>query len=225
MVDSAAAPPPLPFLTPPVLSRAPAAPPPLPSTEVEALPLQAPPAPRLTLEPPRGMGQPIGLAGMPVDGPPLPDPRVMAVMAAAPALTQEAMASILAGTAAAPRPAPVLLDVTPMTLGIQTVGGNMETIIRRNAQVPVEQSRLFATTSDEQTSVVIRICQGESRKVAENVVLGEMTLPDLPPMPRGQVAVRVTFEINSDGILSATAVDTKTNKAQRVKITLFGGGG
>jgi molecular chaperone DnaK len=56
-------------------------------------------------------------------------------------------------------------------------------------------------------------------------VLGEMTLPDLPPMPRGNVAVRVTFEINSDGILSATAVDTKTNQAQRVKITLFGGGG
>ena len=144
-------------------------------------------------------------------------------MAAAPPLTQNAMASS-AGTAAAPRPAPVLVDVTPMTLGIQTVGGNVESIIRRNSQVPVEQSRLFATTSDDQTAVVIRVCQGESPKVAENLVLGEMSLLDLPPMPRGQVVVRVTFEINTDGILSATAVDNRTKKAQRVHVTLFGGG-
>ncbi|MBI5502253.1 MAG: Hsp70 family protein [Deltaproteobacteria bacterium] len=218
-----AGPPPLPFA---------AAPPPAGSEldlgAVAPLPAGAEthgvPGLRATLEPPDGLGQPAGHAGRRAGGPPLPDPAIAAAMAAAPALTQEAMASILAGTAAAPRPAPVLLDVTPMSLGIQTVGGNVEAIIRRNSQVPVEQSRMFATTSDEQTAVVIRVCQGESTKVADNVVLGEMTLLDLPPMPRGQVVVKVTFEINTDGILSATALDNRTKKAQRVRITLFGGG-
>jgi molecular chaperone DnaK len=133
------------------------------------------------------------------------------------------MASILSGGAAAPRPAPVLLDVTPLTLGIQTVGGNVEPIIKRNSQVPIEQSRLFATTADDQTTVVIRVCQGESRKIEDNVVLGEMRLEELPPAPRGHVTIRVAFEINTDGIFSATAVDTKTSRAQRIRITLFGG--
>lgn len=140
-----------------------------------------------------------------------------------PALHAEAVQSILAGRAAAPRPAPVLIDVTPMTLGIQTVGGNVEPIIRRNSKVPVEKTRLFATTADDQTAVLIRVCQGEGKKIAENVVLGEMTLEDLPPGPRGSVSVKVTFEIDTDGIFSATAVNTQTGRAQRIRLTLFGG--
>jgi molecular chaperone DnaK len=138
-------------------------------------------------------------------------------------LIHEAMASLRAGQAAAPRAAPVLVDVTPMTLGIQTVGGFVEAIIPRNSPVPVERSRLFATTADNQSTVVIRVCQGESRKVAENVILAELQLEDLPPAPRGSVVVKVTFEIDPDGIFSVSALDTKTNRAQRVRITLFGG--
>jgi molecular chaperone DnaK len=213
-----AAPPPAPAMMPPPL---PPLPPPLP-TEVGVVRQGGEADLRMTLEPPRGLGvlqahraSPAGGARLPV-APVVPAPAV-------PALAQEAMASILSGGAAAPRPAPVLLDVTPLTLGIQTVGGNVEPIIKRNSQVPIEQSRLFATTADDQTTVVIRVCQGESRKIDENVVLGEMRLEELPPAPRGHVTVRVAFEINTDGIFSATAVDTKTSRAQRIRITLFGG--
>jgi len=177
---------------------------------------------RMTLEPPSGFGLPAAHPGSPAGGARLPIPPALDV-SALPALHAEAVQSILSGRAAAPRPAPVLIDVTPMTLGIQTVGGNVEPIIRRNSKVPIEKSRLFATTADGQTTVVIRVCQGEGKKIAENVVLGEMTLEDLPPGPRGSVVVKVTFEIDTDGIFSATAVDTKTGRAQRIRLTLFGG--
>lgn len=177
---------------------------------------------RMTLEPPTGFGLPAAHPGSPAGGARLPLPPTLDV-SAMPALHAEAVQSILAGRAAAPRPAPVLIDVTPMTLGIQTVGGNVEPIIRRNSKVPVEKTRLFATTADDQTAVLIRVCQGEGKKIAENVVLGEMTLEDLPPGPRGSVSVKVTFEIDTDGIFSATAVDTKTGRAQRIRLTLFGG--
>jgi molecular chaperone DnaK len=176
----------------------------------------------MTLEPPTGLGLPAAHPGSPAGGTKLPLPPALDV-SSMPALQAEAVRSILTGGAASPRPAPVLIDVTPMTLGIQTVGGNVESIIRRNSKVPVEKSRLFATTADDQTTVVIRVCQGEGRKVAENVVLGEMTLEDLPPGPRGSVSVKVTFEIDTDGIFSATAIDTKTSRAQRIRLTLFGG--
>ncbi|MBN1770780.1 MAG: Hsp70 family protein [Deltaproteobacteria bacterium] len=195
---------------------------------LQAVPLQAPAPPRgtrdlrMTLEPPRGLGLPAPHPGSPAGGARMPLPPSLSV-GSMPALQAEAMQSILSGRAAAPRPAPVLIDVTPMTLGIQTVGGNVEAIIRRNSQVPVEKSRLFATTSDDQTTVLIRVCQGEGKKVDENVVLGEMTLEDLPHGPRGSVSVKVTFELDTDGIFSATAVDINTGRAQRIRLTLFGG--
>ncbi len=198
----------------------PSPPPPLPSRAT------APPRGtrelRMTLEPPTGLGLPVAHPGSPAGGARMPLPPTLDV-AAMPALQAEAVQSILTGRAAAPRPAPVLIDVTPMTLGIQTVGGNVEPIIRRNSQVPVEKSRLFATTGEDQTTVLIRVCQGEGKKVAENVVLGEMTLEDLPRGPRGSVSIKVTFEIDTDGIFSATAIDTKTGRAQRIRLTLFGG--
>jgi molecular chaperone DnaK len=195
----------------------PPAPPPLPPA-----PPRGTPDLRMTLEPPRGLGLPAAHPGSPAGGVRMPLPPTLDV-AAVPALQAEAMESILSGRAAAPRPAPVLIDVTPMTLGIQTVGGNVEPIIRRNSQVPVEKSRLFATTADDQTTVLIRVCQGEGKKVTENVVLGEMLLEELPTGTRGSVAVKVTFEIDTDGIFSATAIDTKTGRAQRIRLTLFGG--
>lgn len=85
---------------------------------------------------------------------------------------------------------PLLLDVTPLSLGVETAGGLCETVIRRNATIPVEQTRIFATTNDDQTTVVIRIAQGESQKFSENQGLGELELTGLRAAPRGEVSRR-----------------------------------
>ncbi len=116
----------------------------------------------------------------------------------------------------------LLLDVTPRGLGIATVGGFADTIIQRNAQIPLEQTRVFATTADNQTAVKIQVCQGESRRFDENTPLGELTLDGLRPAQRGQVRVAVTFEIDPDGILKVRAQDEETGRAQAAKIQLLG---
>jgi molecular chaperone DnaK len=189
---------------------------------------QASPPPGLPSAP-RTAAPPLPAAGpvpppLPSAGPaPVPLPAAEAGAPSPAPLVHEAIASIQAGHAAAPRPAPVLLDVTPMTLGVQTVGGNVEPIIRRNTTVPTEKSRLFGTTADDQTTVLIRVCQGESRKAAENVLLGELALEDLPAATRGDVTVKVTFELDVDGILKVTAVDNRTGRRHRVRMTLYGG--
>jgi len=117
----------------------------------------------------------------------------------------------------------LLLDVTPQTLGVQTVQGFCDHIILRNAAIPVEQTRIFSTTHDNQDAVLIRICQGESRRVEKNVVLGELELLGLRPAQRGEVQIAVTFEIDTDGILNVSAKDLETGRATRTQITLFGG--
>jgi molecular chaperone DnaK len=116
----------------------------------------------------------------------------------------------------------LLLDVTPRALGIGTFGGYAETIIQRNAQIPTEQTRMFTTSYDNQTTVKIQVCQGESRRFEENTPLGELTLDGLSAKARGQVAVAVTFEINTDGILRVRAKDPATNKATSAKIQVLG---
>ncbi len=131
----------------------------------------------------------------------------------------------LAADAFAPdaRPQPLLLDVTPMSLGVQTVGGYYEVLIQRNTAVPCEQTRVFTTTSDEQTSVRLRIFQGESRTVSENTKLGEVELFGLRPAPRGEVQVEVTFEIDTDGLVMVTARDRETGVETAARIDLAAG--
>ncbi len=117
---------------------------------------------------------------------------------------------------------PVLLDVTPRGLAVGTVGGYCDEIVRRNAQIPIEQTRAFTTAQDGQTSVQIRVCQGESRRFEENAQLGTLVLEGLPAKPRGQLRIAVTFEINTDGILEVSAKDEATGLAQTARIELLG---
>jgi molecular chaperone DnaK len=121
-----------------------------------------------------------------------------------------------------PPPRALLLDVTPRTLGIATVGGYCDHIIERNAAIPVEQTRVFTTSRDFQTEVKIIITQGESRRIEENMILGELELKDLKPAPRGEVKIEVTFEIDVNGIIQIKARDQETGKEQKVKLTIHG---
>ena len=117
----------------------------------------------------------------------------------------------------------VLLDVTPRSLGIRTLGGNVDRIIERNSVIPVEQTRLFTTTVDDQRYVRIEVCQGESPRFDENTKLGEVLLSGLRPAPRGEVAVAVSFEINTDGLLEVRALDQQTGQEQTATMQVLGG--
>ncbi len=107
---------------------------------------------------------------------------------------------------------PLLLDVTPLSLGLETVAGYCEHIIKRNAAIPTEQVRSFSTGMDDQCEVVVRVCQGESRRLEENQLLGEVQLTDLPPGARGSVQIEVTFMLDADGTLSVRALDPKSGR-------------
>ncbi len=118
---------------------------------------------------------------------------------------------------------PLLLDVTPMSLGVQTVSGYFDVLIERNASIPCEQTRIFTTTVDGQNSVRLQIFQGESRVAAENTKLGEVELYGLRPASRGEVEIEVTFEIDSDGIVMVTARDRETGMQQAARIEVSAG--
>jgi molecular chaperone DnaK len=120
-------------------------------------------------------------------------------------------------------PSALLLDVTPRAIGVATAGGFCDICIERNAAIPVEQSRLFTTSTDLQTEVSIAVYQGESRRVEENTKLGEVQLSGIRPAPRGTIKIRVTFEINTDGILGVSARNEETGQAQGTRIVLSGG--
>ncbi len=117
----------------------------------------------------------------------------------------------------------LLLDVTPMSLGIETAGGLMDVLIERNTPIPTEQSRVFTTTHDGQTAVKIRIFQGEERFCKDNQLMGEFRLTDIPEAPKGTPKIRVTFEIDSNGIVNVTAQDEETGKARTVQLNVSGG--
>jgi len=117
----------------------------------------------------------------------------------------------------------VLLDVTPRSLGVGTVGGNVDFIIERNSLIPVEQTRLFTTTADNQRYVRVQICQGESPSFEQNTKLGELLLTGLREAPRGSVTVAVTFEINTDGLLEVRALDQDTGHEQVATMRVLGG--
>jgi molecular chaperone DnaK len=118
--------------------------------------------------------------------------------------------------------APLLIDVTPHALGIETVGGFTDTIIKRNASIPTRNTRTFATAIDNQDSVRLNILEGEGKRAEENRILGELVLFDIPPAKRGNVKIDVSFEIDPDGILKVSARDTNTNQVQQVRLNLAG---
>ncbi len=116
----------------------------------------------------------------------------------------------------------LLLDVTPRALGVATAGGFHDIIIERNAAIPVEQSRLFTTSTDNQTEVAVDIYQGEDKRIEDNTKLGEILLTNLRPAHRGEIKIKVTFEIDTDGILGVSAKNEETNEAQSTRIALTG---
>ncbi len=117
----------------------------------------------------------------------------------------------------------LLLDVTPLTLGIETLGGVSTPLIKRNTTIPTNASQIFSTAADNQTSVEINILQGEREMAADNKSLGRFLLDGIPPAPRGMPQVEVKFDIDANGIINVTAKDKASNKEQ--KITIQGGTG
>lgn len=126
-------------------------------------------------------------------------------------------AAILAGSAK--EKDIVLVDVTPLTLGIEVKGGLMEPIIPRNTTIPVRKSKIFTTAEDFQTEVEIRVYQGERAMARDNIFLGSFRLVDIPPAPRGVPQIEVTFDIDSDGIVHVSAKDLASNKEQSMVVT------
>jgi molecular chaperone DnaK len=112
----------------------------------------------------------------------------------------------------------VLLDVTPLTLGIETLGGVRETLIERNTTIPTSKNKVFTTAADSQTAVTIHVVQGERPMAADNVSLGSFNLTDLPPAPRGVPQIDVKFDIDANGILNVTATDLGTKKEAKITI-------
>jgi molecular chaperone DnaK len=112
----------------------------------------------------------------------------------------------------------VLLDVTPLTLGIETLGGVREPLIERNTTIPTSKSKVFTTAADSQTAVTIHVVQGERPMAADNVSLGSFNLTDLPPAPRGVPQIEVKFDIDANGILNVTAKDLGTKKEAKITI-------
>ncbi len=128
-------------------------------------------------------------------------------------------ASIQAGILSGEAKDVVLLDVTPLTLGVETLGGVMTPLIPRNTTIPTSKSEIFSTAADNQTQVEIHILQGERPLARDNKSLGRFILDGIPPAPRGVPQIEVTFDIDANGILTVTAKDKATGKSQAIKIT------
>ena len=117
----------------------------------------------------------------------------------------------------------LLLDVTPLSLGIETLGGVFTRLIDRNTTIPTRKSQVFSTAEDNQTAVTIRVFQGEREMAADNKLLGQFDLVGIPPAPRGMPQVEVTFDIDANGIVNVSAKDKATNKEQQIRIQASGG--
>ncbi|HVV86144.1 MAG TPA: Hsp70 family protein, partial [Kofleriaceae bacterium] len=161
--------------------------------------------------------------------PPAQPPPIPVFRSAQPAPASASTPTLIGGLSAqsvtvAPPPAamPVVLDVTPRSLGIGTVAGFCEELIRRNARVPTETRRMFTTSRDQQQTVRIRVCTGESRRIDDNVVLGDLVLEGLPARPRGQTRIEVTFALDASGILNVRARDAQTGQEQRATLDVLG---
>ena len=117
----------------------------------------------------------------------------------------------------------LLLDVTPLTLGIETMGSVATPLIEKNTTIPTKKSQVFSTAEDNQTAVTIHVVQGERKQAAQNKSLGRFDLADIPPTPRGVPQVEVTFDLDANGILNVSAKDKATGKEQSIRITASGG--
>src|SRR5699024_4310322 len=112
----------------------------------------------------------------------------------------------------------LLLDVTPLSLGIQTLGGQMTTIIPRNTPIPVKEAKIFSTSYDDQTSVLVQVFQGERALTKDNQPLGRFQLRDIPKAPSKVPKIEVTFKIDADGILNVSAVEKNSGNQNQITI-------
>jgi molecular chaperone DnaK len=117
----------------------------------------------------------------------------------------------------------LLLDVTPLSLGIETLGGVFTRLIERNTTIPTKKSQVFSTAEDSQSAVTIRVFQGEREMAADNKLLGQFDLVGIPPAPRGVPQIEVTFDIDANGIVNVSAKDKGTGKEHQIRIQASGG--
>ncbi len=137
-----------------------------------------------------------------------------------PVTSPQSLNSVMANIAALPRP--LLLDVNPSALAIQTAGGYTEVLLEKNAPIPIERSRMFSTVRDDQTMVEIACCRGEQRKFSDNEPLGTLVLDGLPAKRRGELTIEVTFRVDSDGILHVRARDAESGAEQKASLSVIG---
>jgi len=117
----------------------------------------------------------------------------------------------------------LLLDVTPLSLGLETLGGVMTKLIERNTTIPTRRTQTFSTAEDNQTAVTVRVFQGEREMAADNKLLGQFDLVGIPPAPRGVPQIEVTFDIDANGIVNVSAKDKASGKEQTIRIQASGG--
>jgi len=132
-------------------------------------------------------------------------------------------AAVQAGVLSGEKTDILLLDVTPLSLGIETLGGVFTKLIERNTTIPTRKSEIFSTASDNQTSVEVHVLQGERQMAGDNRTLGKFHLIGIPPAPRGMPQVEVTFDIDANGIVNVSAKDMGTGREQKITITSSSG--
>jgi molecular chaperone DnaK len=214
------------FSPPPLGAPADVPPPPPAIMQAAAVPPRAPPvassAPPAALQAPTPAARgPSNIVELDVDpdpssGPPLELAALPGNQANAPARP-----AVPAGAIPTRAEAPLLIDVTPLSLRVETVAGYSDALIAANTPVPCDRTKVFLTASDNQTQVFVRVAQGESNKFQENAYLGEVELA-LQPAPRGEVRIAVTFELDADGILNVRAKDERTGRETKATMRLLG---
>jgi molecular chaperone DnaK len=199
----------------------------LPDEEITRV--ASPPEPSAARASAAPLGGPSGTARMPAVPPlafeppaPLVPPPPPYIAPPPPAEPQPGYRAFESAPAARPsRPAPLLIDVTPLTLAVETVNGFCDPVIERNTQVPCERTRVFVTAVDNQTLVRVRISQGESSRFGENTLLGEVELSGLSRAPRGETQIAVSFSLDTNGMLSVSAKDVATAHATSTQVRLI----